>query len=482
MSRDLLLALDLGTSGVRALAVAPDGSVPARAYRPLATSFPRPGWVEQDPGQLFESSLEVLRRVVAECGGVRECAGIGVATQRATVLAWDARTGAPLAPAISWQDTRTAERVSAIRAAGLPISTAASAPKLGWWLENDETIRKAAAAGTLRFGTPDCWLTSCLTGREAHVTDPGQASCTALFDPNAGAFAEPLCDLFGVPIEPLPEVVPTSAIVAETPAALLGASLPVAARAGDQQAAAFGQGVHAAGEAKLTLGTSAMVDAHTGSEIAPAPPATFPLALWKLAPDDPIAFCLEGQVLTAGAAVDWLVALGVAEHASALDRLAGEIRSSDGVTFVPALQGLGTPYGDETARGLLAGLTRGSGRAQLARAVLEGIAQRCADVVDALALTGTPLRVDGGLARSDFLLQEIADATGSELLRAAEAEATALGAAFLAGLGLDVFTAPADCRRVLGEPSPFVPAIDSEKREQKRALWSRILERARELG
>jgi glycerol kinase len=458
VSAEHVLALDLGTTGVRALLIAADGTVRARAYRKLETRFPQVGWVEQDPADMWSQSVDVLREALRSARlQARDVAALGVVTQRATVVAWDARDGAPLAPAQSWQDMRTAERVAELRASGIPVNTMASAVKLSWWLEHDAELAKAAAAGRLRFGTPDAWLTWCLTGGAAHVTEPGQASCTALFDPATCDWSDGLCGLFAVPRELLPEIRESSGVVGGTEAALLGGSIPVAARAGDQQASAFGQGVHEPGDAKCTLGTSAMIDVHTGTVPGAGPPASFPLALWRLASSE-TCFCLEGQVLTAGAAVDWLVDLGVATDAAEVDRLASEVESSEGVRFVPALQGLGTPYGEDGARGLFAGLTRGSSGAHLARAVLEGVAHRCADVLDALGVAG-PLRLDGGLGRSDFVVQAIADFSNRTLLRATETEATSLGAAWLAALAV----------------APRLPASD---REHQRALWHQTVARA----
>lgn len=477
---DLLIALDLGTTGVRALIVGEDGKIGARAYRPLATAFPRPGWVEQDPGEMWESSAAVVRDALAQAGReARDVGALGIVTQRSTVVAWDSESGAPLAPAIGWQDTRTGERVAAMRAAGLPITTLASATKLEWWLANDAAIQDAARRGTLRFGTPDAWLTFKATDGAAHVTDPGQASCTALFDPSAGDWAAPLGDLFGVPLEPLPQVVGSSEVVGHTPRALFGAELPVAARAGDQQASAFGQGVHEPGLAKLTLGTSAMLDVHTGAELRPPPAAAFPLALWRLA-DGVTSFCLEGQVITAGAAVDWLVSLGVADSAAEVDRMARAVPDAGQVVFVPALQGLGTPHGDDAARGLFAGLSRGSSREHLARAVLEGVAQRCVDLLDPLGVQADPLSCDGGLGRSDFLLQAVADLSGRSVARASETEATGLGIAWLAGLASGRFASPADCRALLEPPTVFEPELASDARERARAQWQAAVQRARE--
>ncbi len=470
-----LVALDLGSTGVRALLLDESGEVRARAYRPLGSAFPAPGRVEQDPAEMWERSVEVLREVLV---GVDDARALGVVTQRATVLAWDRSSGEPLAPALSWQDQRSAERVAGMRAAGIPITTLASATKLEWWLQNEPAVQEAARAGRLQVGTPDSWLSYRLTGGAAHVTDPGQASCTALFDPNAGAWAVPLCELFGVPPEVLPQLVASNAVIGETSRKLLGCALPVAARAGDQQAAAFGQGVHQRGAAKLTLGTSAMLDVHTGEQPAVPPAATFPLVLWQLEGRPP-EFCLEAQVLTAGAAVDWLVSLGVAPDGAGVDRLAREVESSGGVQFVPALQGLGTPYGDDEARGLFSGLTRGTGRAHLARAVLDGVAQRCVDLTDALEPAGAELHADGGLARSGALLQTLADLYGRDVLRAAETETTALGAAQLAGLAVGVFESPAACRKSLAAPERFRPALPEAERREARARWARLLERAR---
>ncbi|MFI5316638.1 MAG: FGGY family carbohydrate kinase, partial [Myxococcota bacterium] len=455
MSGESLLALDLGTTSVRALVVRADGRVLARAQRPIGASFPRPGWSEFDPEELVSRSGEVLREALASAGlAAGEVAGLGIVTQRATALCWDAATLRPLAPAQSWQDQRTADRVAEFRKLGIPFTTLASATKFEWWLRHDDAVRAAARAGRLRLGTPDCWLAARLTSAGPHVSDPGNASCTGLFDAAKAEWSQPLLDLFGVPRESLPEIAPTSGVVGETPAALLGAPVPVAALAGDQQAAAFAQGVQSRGDAKLTLGSSAMLDVHTGESPADPTPGAYPLALWTLA-DGARAFCLEGTVITAGSAVEWLVGLGVARDAAELARLATSVESSGGTRFVPALQGLGTPYLDDAARGAFIGLSLGTRPAHLSRALLEGIAQRCADVCESLPIGDGPLRVDGGLAQSDLLLQALADLTGREIQRAAEVEATALGAAFLAGLALGVFASPRECH-ALAAPSARV--------------------------
>ncbi|MCP4007732.1 MAG: glycerol kinase [bacterium] len=477
MSSSPVLSLDLGTTGVRALVIDPDGRVCSRIYAPLAVSYPSPGRVEQDALDMWERSLEVMRGALDEAGiGAQEISAIGVVNQRGPTIAWDARSLEPLAPVIGWQDQRTEERVAEFHAMGIPLTTMASLTKYEWWMKNDETIRASAAAGSLRIGTPDTWLTAKLTGGTAHITDPSNASCTGLLDNAVGEWSAPLVELFSVPADALAEVVATSEVVGETPKSMLGAAIPVAARAGDQQAASFGQGVHRAGEAKLTLGTSAMLDLHTGDVVVEPPRGAFPLSLWRLSSGER-AFCVEGTVKTAGSAIEWFVELGLAPDAAAASALAASVDSSEGVCFIPALQGLGTPYGDDNVRAIFTGMTRGSGRAQLARALFEGIAFRCVELATALDLDDTPLRVDGNLARSELLLQLIADHADRDVLRAAEFESTALGAAFLAGLAVGVFENPAHCASLLAQPKRFAPALDESERQAARARWKRAIER-----
>ncbi|HTO53211.1 MAG TPA: FGGY family carbohydrate kinase [Myxococcota bacterium] len=479
MTRDAVLALDLGTTSVRALVVGRDGRVLARAQRPIRAAYPQPGWSELDPEEMLLRSGDVLRESLAGASlSARDVAGLGIVTQRASALAWDARTLAPLAKAQSWQDQRTGARVAEFRKLGIPLNTLASATKFEWWLQHDDAVAGALRAGRLRLGTPDAWLAARLIAGGPHLTDPGNASCTALYDVAKAEWSQPLCDLFHVPRESLPALAPTSGVLGETHPSLLGHALPVAALAGDQQGSAFAQGVHARGQAKLTLGTSGMLDVHTGDSTVDAVPGSYPLALWTLA-DGTRAYCLEGTVITAGSAVDWGVELGVARDAAELSQLAESARSSGGVTFVPALLGLGTPYLDDAARGAFLGLSRGSGKAELARALLEGIAQRCADVCESLPLAAGPLRVDGGLAQSDFLLRALADFTGRDVLRAAEVESTALGAAFLAGLALGVWKDPRECLALAAPGTRVAPALAEAERAASRDAWRESLNRIR---
>lgn len=474
-----LLALDLGTTGVRALVLHAGGEVKGRSWQPLAARSPFAGSFEQDPVEMWERSLDVMREALALAGlGAEDIEAVGVVNQRSTALAWDAKTGAPLCSAIGWQDIRTAPRVAEMVAAGIPVNTLASCTKFEWLLANDARVGEAAKAGRLRFGTPDTWLTLKLTGGEALVTDPGNAACTGLIDPVSLDWSPGILGLFGLEAEWFPDVVPTAEVVAETPLDLLGGAIPVAARAGDQQAASFAQSVVEPGESKFTLGTSAMLNVHVGPAYQAPPAGSHGLPLWQL-PGHGTAFCFEGNVVTAGAIVDWLVQIGLLETPGALDAVCGQVTADHGVVFVPAFQGLGTPFLDDSARGLVAGLTRGSGAGELAHAAVVGIAHRCVDVIDSLPVGTAPLRVDGGLARSRVLLQKLADLSGREVLRAAETETTAVGAAFLAALSVGLLDSPAAIRERVQPPERFAPREDAARRGEARRQWRRALTRAR---
>jgi len=472
-----VLALDLGTTGVRALVVGADGAIRARAWRPLTSRFPQPGWLEQDPAEYWSCSEAAVREALAAAQlGARDLAAIGVVTQRGTALAWHAGRGAPLGPAIGWQDQRTGARVGGLVSQGIPVSSMTSATKLEWLLRHESAVREAARTHQLRLGTPDAWLTDRLTGGAAFATDASQASCTGLYDMRSGAWSEPALACFEIEPAWLPRLVPTNAVVGETPHAWLGASVPVAARAGDQQAATFAQGALAPGAAKLTLGTSAILELHSGDAPPRAARGAYPLALWELE-HARRAFCLEGTVVTAGAAIEWLVDLGLLASVGDLDAVAARAPTPQGIVCVPALQGLGTPQLDSSARAILLGLTRGSRAEHVVRAMLEGIAQRCADVCEALALPPGPLRVDGGLARSDAFVAALADALGREVWRAAEIETTALGAAYLAGLAVGVWRSAESAVATAAAPARIAPRVGDAERLERRAAWRRAIER-----
>jgi len=473
-----VVALDLGTTGVRALVVHADGRVLSRAWQPLGVETPAPGRLEQNPDEMWDRSVEVMREALAASGlGAADLGGLGVVNQRSTAIAWTSDTGDALAPALGWQDVRTAERVAELVSIGIPVNTLASCTKFEWLLANDSAVASALRGGRLRFGTPDTWLTEKLTGGAAFVTDPGNAACTGLIDPVGLEWSPGILELFGLEADCFARLVSTAEVVGETPTDLLGAPVPVSARAGDQQAACFAQSVHEPGQSKLTLGTAAMLDVHVGSEYRAAPRGSHGLPLWQL-PGTECDYCVEGTVVTAGAVFDWLVSLGLLSATSALDGIVAETKSTGGVFFVPALQGLGTPFIDDGARGLFGGLTRGSDAHHLVRAAAEGVVQRCVDVIDSLAPGGDPLRVDGGVGQSRTVLQLLADLSGREVLRARETETTALGAAFLASLPVGLLGSPAEVQSRVEDPDRFEPTLPSDARKQARREWQRALSRS----
>jgi glycerol kinase len=472
-----LLALDLGTTSVRALVVSETGAVVGRAGRPLSQQYPKPGWLEQDPREFLRLAIDVMHGALDAAQLQPESVlGIGIVSQRSTAIAWDSATGEPLCPAIGWQDRRNQERVDELIALGIPINTLASATKFEWLLANDPATKRAADAGRLRLGTPDVWLTDRLSGGASFVTDPGHAACTGLYDPEENRWWSVALGLFGIEEAWLPEIVPTSAVVASTQPDLFGRPLPLAARAGDQQAASFAQGIYHPGMAKLTLGTSAMLNLHVEKSAPTSLDGFYALPLWSF-PDGSFANCIEGTVITAGSSVEWLIELGLLSRAEQLDQLAGQVEDSQGLMFVPALQGLGSPFLDPAAKGLLLGLTRGSGPAHIARAVLEGVAHRCVDLCENLPLTDDPLRVDGGLARSDLLMASLSDLSGRSFLRAAESETTALGAAYLAGIATGVWSDGPEALATTRAPTRFEPELDPGARDRVRTRWREALSR-----
>lgn len=471
-----VLSLDLGSTGVRAVIFDAWGKVLGQAYRRLGISFPDADRVEQDALDFCAGSLTVIEAALADAGlAATELRALGIVNQRSSVVAWDSESGQPLAPVIGWQDRRTLRRVQELRALGLPVNTLASCTKFEWLSTEQAEVRSAAARGRLRLGTPDVWLTHWLSGGTAFVTDPSNAGVTGLYDAGSGDWFGAAMELFGQDPVWHPQVVASNALVGVTDRSLLGAEVPLAARAGDQQAACFAQGVRTIGDAKLTLGTSAMLDRCTGSTPSEAPAGAYDLPLWRLVKADggvEDAFCHEGTVITAGAAVEWLQRIGVLAEVSEIDVMAASGRA--GVIFVPALAGLGTPYMVDGARGSFTGLGLETGRNELARAVVDGIVQRCADLVLALKVDGQ-LHVDGGLARSPWLLQRLADLTGIVVLPAEELESTARGGAALA----------ASCPDIEGHtlPSPqpaaqIEPRLGAAQRQAAREAWRQHLEQS----
>jgi len=459
----VILAIDQGTTGTTCLVVDEELNVAGRAYREFPQHFPRPGWVEHDPEEIWQSVLAAAEAALADAGVPSgELAAIGITNQRETTVLWERASGRPVAPAIVWQDRRTAERCRELdpdlirERTGLVPDPYFSATKLEWLLREHGSHKHGSDKG-LAFGTVDSWLVWKLTGGEVHVTDATNASRTLLANLRTLDWDDDLLDLFGVDRELLPRIARSDETVGE--AELLGAQIPISGIAGDQQAALYGQGCHSPGEGKATYGTGSFLLMHTGAE-APTPPH----GLLATAAAD--GYALEGAVLASGAAIQWLRdGLGILADAADSDALATSVESTGGVVFVPALTGLGSPWWDADARGLVCGLTRGTTRAHLVRAALEAIAHQVADVVDALPTAPAVLRADGGATANGFLMQFQADLLGCPVEVAAERETTALGAAALA--------AGSEARIRIGER--YEPLVD---RSAARAEWHGALQRA----
>jgi glycerol kinase len=481
-----ILALDQGTTGSTALVIHQDGRILGRGYREFTQHFPAPGWVEHDPNEIFTVTLQAAREALAAAGGERP-AGIGITNQRETVVLWERGTLEPAAPAIVWQDRRTAERCRELEAdgaeamirdrTGLVIDPYFSATKLEWLLR-DAGLRRRAERGDLAAGTIDSWLVARLTGGRAHITDHTNASRTLLYRLGARAWDGELLALFGVPMEILPRIVRSAEVVGECDPEHLGAPFPIAGIAGDQQAALFGQGCVQEGMAKNTYGTGAFLLAYTGQQHPRSERGLLTTA--ACGPLGEPAYALEGSVFIAGAAMQWLRdGLGLLSRAEESAAMAASVPDTGGVYFVPAFVGLGSPYWESEARGTIVGLTRGTSRAHLVRAALEAMAFSSADLCDAMAADAQfkfeTFRVDGGATANDWLMQCQADLLDLPVERPDNLETTALGAGGLAGLTLGVWNSVEDFlagRRF----TRFTPAGETADRAQRWAEWRRAVQ------
>ena len=474
----MLLAVDQGTTGTTCLVV-DDALRPAgRGYREIRQSYPQPGWVEHDPDELVESVRVAAAAALADAGvEARELDAIGIANQRETTVLWERRSGRPVAPAIVWQDRRTAERCASLPAelirskTGLVPDPYFSASKLEWLLERTDLPPR-----DLAFGTVDSWLVWNLSDGAAHVTDSTNASRTLLLDLATLDWDDELLALFGVERDLLPRVCASSEAVAE--ASLFGRPIPIAGLAGDQQAALFGQACFDPGQGKATYGTGSFVLVHSGGDGSPPPAGLLKTAAARLVDDAP-AYALEGSVLVAGAALQWLRdGLGVIDDAASAEGLARSVESSAGVSFVPALTGMGSPWWDPDARGVISGLTRGTTRAHLVRAALEAIALQVSDVVAAVPAGVDLLRADGGAAVNTFLMQLQADLIGSPVEVAADVETTGLGAAALAGLAVGTWTDRDQVRTLLrADGTRYEPQPETHQLSALRDSWQLALRR-----
>ncbi|MEJ2186445.1 MAG: glycerol kinase GlpK [Gemmatimonadota bacterium] len=488
-----ILAIDQGTTGSTCLVIDETGRVQGRAYSEFTQHFPQPGWVEHDAAEIWDVTLAVARRALAAAKlEASAIAGIGITNQRETVVVWDRATGEPVHNAIVWQDRRTADRCRALRQAGheddirartgLVIDPYFSGTKLEWLLEHVDGLRRRAEAGELAAGTIDAWLIWKLTGGRVHATEPTNASRTLLYNIDKLDWDDELLSLLGVPRALLPEVRPSSGIFGTADASLLGAEIPVAGVAGDQQAALFGQRCWEKGRAKNTYGTGAFLLLHTGDRRVESERGL--LTTVACDPRGQPAYALEGSIFIAGAAVQWLRdELKVIERADETAPLAASLESNDGVYFVPAFVGLGAPHWQPEARGTIVGLSRGTGRAHLVRAALESMAYSTRDVLEAMigdsGVEAQDLAVDGGAAANDWLMQFQADLLGLPVKRPQMLETTALGAAGLAGLATGVWPDAEAFGASRPEPDGFQPDMSPAGRRTLVAGWNRAVAAAK---
>jgi len=490
----VLLALDQGTTSSRAILFDRQGRPLAVAQREFAQHFPQPGWVEHDPNEIWATQRAVAQDVLRQQGlGGADVQAIGITNQRETTVLWDRATGQPLAPAIVWQDRRTAAACDALRAAGhealvqhrtgLVLDAYFSGTKLAWLLDHLPGARARAERGELAFGTIDSWLVWQLTGGRLHATDPSNASRTLLFNLHTRAWDDELLALFNIPRAVLPEVRPSSGDFGTTYPALLGAAIPIAGVAGDQQAATFGQACFREGMAKNTYGTGCFMLMNAGRTPVASRHRLLTTAGWALGAQAPV-YCLEGSVFMAGATVQWLRdGLQIIRHAAEVEALAASVPDSGDVYLVPAFTGLGAPHWDGHARAALLGMTRGTTRAHIARAALDAIALQSAEVFDAMSadagLPLTELRVDGGASANNLLMQLQADVLGVPVVRPRITETTALGAACLAGLAVGVWQGPDELSALWQQDRVFEPVWGDDQRQAQRARWSQAVSRSR---
>jgi glycerol kinase len=494
MSR-YVLAVDQGTTSSRAILFDHGGRIVAVAQQEFGQIFPQPGWVEHDPKEIWNSQLACVRQVLktAACTAA-DIVALGITNQRETTLVWERATGRPIANAIVWQDRRTADLCATLRASGvearvtdktgLLLDPYFSGTKIAWLLDNVPGARARAERGELAFGTVDAWLVWQLTGGSVHATDVSNASRTLLFNLHTMEWDDELLQLLKVPRSMLPRLVPSSDVIGTCAPDLFGAAVKIAGIAGDQQAATFGQACFAPGMAKNTYGTGCFMLMNSGHAPRKSNHRLLCTVGWRLGAQGADTFCLEGSVFVGGAVVQWLRdGLGFFTSSGEVEALAAQVPDNGGVYLVPAFAGLGSPHWDPNARGMMIGMTRGTTRAHVARAALESIAFQSADLLTAMqgdaASPLTELRVDGGAARNDLLMQFQADLVGVPVVRPAVTETTALGAAYLAGLAVGFWSGTDEIASLWQVERRFEPGIASGKRDALTAQWKRAVERAK---
>ncbi len=486
-----ILALDQGTTSSRAIVFGASGNMVGMAQREFSQIFPKPGWVEHDPAEIWTSQLQVAKQALRQAGITADnIAAIGITNQRETTIVWDRRTGEPVANAIVWQDRRTASLCDQLKAEGLAplikrrtglvIDAYFSATKLQWILQHVPGARRAAKAGHLAFGTVDSWLVWNLTEGKRHVTDASNAARTMLFNIRKGEWDAEILDRLDIPPALLPEVASCSEVYGET--RVLQGSIPIAGMAGDQQAALFGQACLRPGMVKNTYGTGCFMVLHTGDKPVPSKNNLLTTVAWRIGKQT--EYALEGGIFVAGAVVQWLRdGLGLFKSSAEVEALAASVPDTGGVYLVPAFAGLGAPHWDPYARGIIAGLTRGTTAAHIARAALEGIAYQVHDVLRAMeADAGMPireLRVDGGASANNLLMQFQSDVQGIPVVRPTILETTALGAAYLAGLGVGFWENREAIAAHWKADRVFRPKMKPAQRQRLTSGWQRALQRAK---
>ena len=491
MEQKYILALDQGTSSSRAIVFDHEGRICATAQKEFPQHFPKPGWVEHDPKDIWSSEASVIAEAITSMGiNGLNIAGIGITNQRETTIVWDAETGEPVYNAIVWQDRRTSEYCDSLKEqnltgfirekTGLIIDAYFSATKIRWILENVPGARARAEAGKLRFGTVDTWLLWNLTRGECHMTDVSNASRTMLFNIHTLNWDEDLMKLFGIPMSMLPEVHSSSDIYGYTKTTIFAHKVPVAGIAGDQQAALFGQMCTTPGSVKNTYGTGCFLLMNSGTKPITSSHNLLTTIAWKIG--DTVNYALEGSIFVGGSVVQWLRdGLGIIKSSSEIESLAMTVPDNGGVYFVPALTGLGAPYWDQYAKGTICGLTRGTTAAHIARAALEGIAFETMDIVNAMehdaGIKLAELKVDGGASRNNLMMQFQADILGTKVIRPKVTETTAMGACYLAGLATGYWDSLDDIKRQWNADKVFEPLAPAEKVLKLKEGWANAIGR-----
>ena len=492
----MILSLDQGTTSSRAILFDREGTIRGVAQQEFQQFYPEAGWVEHDPEEIWTSQRDVARQVIAEAGiSSKEIAAIGITNQRETTIVWDRKTGVSIHPAIVWQDRRTASICDQLKAegkavviqnkTGLVVDAYFSGTKIQWILDHVPGARAKAEKGELACGTVDSWLVWKMTGGKVHVTDPSNASRTMLFNIATREWDDELLSALNVPRSMMPKVVPSSYVFGETTPDFLSSSLPISGIAGDQQAALFGQNCVRHGMAKNTYGTGCFMLMNVGDQVRQSKNRLLATVAWQTGMDEPYAYALEGSVFIAGAAIQWLRdGLGIVQSSSEIEALASSVPDNGGVYFVPALSGLGAPHWDAYARGTIQGITRGTTKAHLARAALEGIAFQVADVLDAMrqdsGLAIEELRCDGGASVNNLLMQFQADILQAAVVRPKVVETTALGAAYLAGLAVGFWKNAEEVQAIWQSDRVFEPSMAPTEVKRIREQWSEAVHRSQQ--